>query len=165
MKNNFYFVQDFYNKQKIFNDQKKSFEKLKKSFEKEMEAIFGLNNQSDSVSFFNANSDFNETYIVKKRVRTYIKWNFEKLIKNLGKKVSSQVISKKYFVNDMYGLIKYLKECNVDPKIFKSYISIEYSLDEKELDNLELLGKVSKDQIKDCFEISFSKPWYTIEKS
>lgn len=163
MKNKFYFVQDFYNKQREFILRKNAFDQLKKSFEKEMELVFAESG-TNSISF-SIGSDFNETYIVKKRVRTYIKWNFEKLIKNLGKKISSQVISKKYFINDIYGLIKYLKECNVDPKIFKSYISVEYSLDEKELDNLELLGKVSKDQIKDCFEISFSKPWYTIEKS
>lgn len=156
-------VRDFYNKQKEFSDIKKAFDQFKKSFEEEMELVFA-ESKTDSVSF-SVGSDYkDELFVVKKRCRTYIKWNFQKLAKNLGNKLFKQVVNKKYIVNDMLGLIEYLKSCNVDPNIFKKYIDVEYSLNEAELDNLELLGKVKAEQLEGCFNLSFSKPWYSVEK-
>lgn len=156
-------VRDFYNKQMEFSDIKKAFDQFKKSFEEEMELVFA-ESKTDSVSF-SVGSDYkDELFVVKKRRRTYIKWNFQKLAKNLGNKLFKQVVNKKYIVNDMFGLIEYLKSCNVDPNIFKKYIDVEYSLNEAELDNLELLGKVKAEQLEGCFNLSFSKPWYSVEK-
>ena len=156
-------VRNFYNKQMEFSDIKKAFDQFKKSFEEEMELVFA-ESKTDSVSF-SVGSDYkDELFVVKKRRRTYIKWNFQKLAKNLGNKLFKQVVNKKYIVNDMLGLIKYLKSCNVDPNIFKKYIDVEYSLNEAELDNLELLGKVKAEQLEGCFNLSFSKPWYSVEK-
>jgi len=156
-------VRNFYNKQMEFSDIKKAFDQFKKSFEEEMELVFA-ESKTDSVSF-SVGSDYkDELFVVKKRRRTYIKWNFQKLAKNLGNKLFKQVVNKKYIVNDMLGLIEYLKSCNVDPNIFKKYIDVEYSLNEAELDNLELLGKVKAEQLEGCFNLSFSKPWYSVEK-
>ncbi len=156
-------VRNFYNKQREFSDIKKAFDQLKKSFEKEMELVF-TESGTDSVSF-SVGSDYEDgLFVVKKRCRTYIKWNFQKLATNLGNKLFKQVVNKKYIVNDMFGLIEYLKSCNVDPNIFKKYIDVEYSLNEAELDNLELLGKVKAEQLEGCFNLSFSKPWYSVEK-
>ena len=156
-------VRDFYNKQMEFSDIKKAFDQFKKSFEEEMELVFA-ESKTDSISF-SVGSDYkDELFVVKKRCRTYIKWNFQKLAINLGNKLFKQVVNKKYIVNDMLGLIKYLKSCNVDPNIFKKYIDVEYSLNESELDNLELLGKVKAEQLEGCFNLSFSKPWYSVEK-
>ena len=156
-------VRNFYNKQMEFSDIKKAFDQFKKSFEEEMELVFA-ESKTDSVSF-SVGSDYkDELFVVKKRRRTYIKWNFQKLAKNLGNKLFKQVVNKKYIVNDMLGLIEYLKSCNVDPNIFKKYIDVEYSLNEAELDNLELLGKVKAEQLEGCFDLSFSKPWYSVEK-
>lgn len=156
-------VRDFYNKQREFSDIKKAFDQFKKSFEEEMELIFA-ESKTDSVSFSIGSDYKDELFVVKKRCRTYIKWNFQKLAKNLGNKLFKQVVNKKYIVNDMLGLIEYLKSCNVDPNIFKKYIDVEYSLNEAELDNLELLGKVKAEQLEGCFNLSFSKPWYSVEK-
>ena len=156
-------VRNFYNKQMEFSDIKKAFDQFKKSFEEEMELVFA-ESKTDSVSF-SVGSDYkDELFVVKKRRRTYIKWNFQKLAKNLGNKLFKQVVNKKYIINDMLGLIEYLKSCNVDPNIFKKYIDVEYSLNEAELDNLELLGKVKAEQLEGCFNLSFSKPWYSVEK-
>ena len=156
-------VRNFYDKQREFSDIKKAFDQLKKSFEKEMELVFA-ESKTDSISFSIGSDYKDELFVVKKRCRTYIKWNFQKLAKNLGNKLFKQVVNKKYIVNDMLGLIEYLKSCNVDPNIFKKYIDVEYSLNEAELDNLELLGKVKAEQLEGCFDLSFSKPWYSVEK-
>ena len=163
MKNEAEVVRNFYNKQREFFDTKKAFDQLKKSFEKEMELVFA-ESEADSISFSVASDCGNDFFVVKKRCRTYIKWNFLKLAINLGNKLFKQVVNKKYIVNDMLGLIEYLKSCNVDPSIFKKYIDVEYSLNEAELDNLELLGKVKPEQLEGCFNLSFSKPWYSVEK-
>lgn len=163
MSNRAEIVRNFYNKQREFSDIKKAFDQFKKSFEEEMELVFA-ESKTDSVSF-SVGSDYkDELFVVKKRCRTYIKWNFKKLAKNLGNKLFKQVVNKKYIVNDMLGLIEYLKSCNVDPNIFKKYIDVEYSLNEAELDNLESLGKVKAEQLEGCFNLSFSKPWYSVEK-
>lgn len=163
MRNRAEIVRNFYNKQREFSDTKKAFDQLKKSFEEEMELVF-VKSKTDSVSFSIGSDYKDELFVVKKRCRTYIKWNFQKLAINLGNKLFKQVVNKKYIVNDMLGLIEYLKSCNVDPNIFKKYIDIEYSLNEAELDNLELLGKVKAEQLEGCFDLSFSKPWYSVEK-
>lgn len=156
-------VRNFYDKQREFSDIKKAFDQLKKSFEKEMELVFA-ESKTDSISFSIGYDYKDELFVVKKRCRTYIKWNFKKLAINLGNKLFKQVVNKKYIVNDMLELIEYLKSCNVDPNIFKKYIDVEYSLNEAELDNLELLGKVKAEQLEGCFDLSFSKPWYSVEK-
>lgn len=156
-------VRIFYNKQREFSDIKRAFDQLKKSFEKEMELVFAESG-TDSVSF-SVGSDYkDELFVVKKRCRTYIKWNFQKLAENLGNKLFRQIVNKKYIINNMPELIEYLKDCNVDPNVFKKYIDVEYSLNEAELDNLESLGKVKAEQLEGCFNLSFSKPWYSVEK-
>lgn len=164
MRNKAEVVRNFYNKQREFSDTKKAFDQLKKSFEKEMELVFAESG-TDSVSFSVGSDDCkDELFVVKRRCRTYIKWNFQKLAENLGNKLFRQVVNKKYIINNMSGLIEYLKDCNVDPNVFKKYIDVEYSLNEAELDNLELLGKVKSEQLEGCFNLSFSKPWYSVEK-
>lgn len=163
MRNKAEVVRNFYNKQKEFSDIKKAFDQLKKSFEKEMGLVFA-ESETDSVSFSIGSDYKDESFVVKKRCRIYIKWNFQKLAENLGNKLFRQIVNKKYVVSDMLGLVEYLKSCNVDPNIFKKYIDVEYSLNESELDNLELLGKVKAEQLEGCFNISFSKPWYSVEK-
>ena len=64
----------------------------------------------------------------------------------------------------MLGLITYLQECGVDPKIFKSFISVEESVDVKELERLEELGKISKEQLKGCYSVKCQKPYYQVRK-
>ena len=89
-------------------------------------------------------------------------FNADKLEKVLGKKISDNVIIKKYEIVDMFGLIAYLKECNVDPKIFKSFLSVTKSVDVKELERLDELGKISIEQLNGCYTVNKQKPYFTV---
>lgn len=109
----------------------------------------------------------NESVIlkVKKIQRKTIIWNAIKLFKQLSKKkkVRDQIIKKKYFVFDMEGLIEYLKECDVDPKIFKSFLEVDMSVNENILNNLHDLGEITKEDILGCYEIKKSNSYWSVK--
>ena len=48
----------------------------------------------------------------------------------LRKSIASKVIEKRYEIIDIEGLVEYLKTCNVDPQIFKSFIDVIVAFDE-----------------------------------
>ena len=62
----------------------------------------------------------------------------------------------------MNALTAYLKECDVDPKIFKSFISVSKSVDVQELDRLEEIGKITAEQVKGCYTIKKQNPYFTV---
>jgi len=62
----------------------------------------------------------------------------------------------------MVGLITYLKECGIDPKVFKSFISVRKTVDTKELDRLEELGMITAEQIKGCYTVKNQNPYFTV---
>lgn len=99
---------------------------------------------------------------VKSIRRKTVDWNADKLKKALEKKLFSKVVRKTYTINDMEGLVKYLKSCGVDPKKFKSFISVETEVDGKEIDKLYSVGGITKEQIKGCYEVNMSDPYIRI---
>lgn len=103
---------------------------------------------------------------VKKIQKKVIIWNTNKLFKKLSKKKKARdkVIQKKYFIFDMEGLVKYLKECNVDPKIFKSFLEVDMSVNENALNNLHDLGEISKKDISGCYEVKKYNPYWTVRR-
>ena len=62
----------------------------------------------------------------------------------------------------MPALVTYLKECGVDPKIFKSFIVTTKSVDTKELDRLEEIGKITTSQVQGCYTVKNQKPYFTV---
>lgn len=104
---------------------------------------------------------------VKKVQRKTIVWNVPKLLKKLknkSSKIKDQVFSKKYYILDIEGLVAYLKECDVDPKIFKSFLEVDISVNESALNNLHAIGKIQKSDIKGCYELNKSKPYWTVKR-
>lgn len=98
---------------------------------------------------------------VTKVRRKKLIWKFEKLKQNISKQLYKEVVNKTYKVNDMDGLIKYLKQCGVDAKKFKKFIDVEESMDEAELDRMYETGKISKEdkaQLGKCCDFEISKP-------
>lgn len=114
-------------------------------------------------SFILQADNLNEHDLIISRVqKSSVEFNPDKLEKVLGKRLSEQVIVKRYEVTDMASLVAYLKECGVDPKIFKSFITTLKSVDVQELDRLEDLGKITVEQVKDCYTIKRQKPYFTV---
>ena len=89
--------------------------KGKNSFEIELD---------EGVGYYTNHMKLNVTRIRTKRVT----WLLDKLKQKLGKDTYKDVVDKTYTVNDIQGLIKYLKSCGVDAKKFKKFIDVDETL-------------------------------------
>ena len=88
-----------------------------------------------------------------------ITWDIDKLKKKLDKKVIKKIITKKYTINDMNGLVEYLKECGVNPKKFKKFLTVDEELNDVELNRLYDLGEIDKEQVNGCYKVEMSEPY------
>lgn len=156
------FIKEYFDKQEKFKVIQAKFEDAKKNFYQNMNKIFEKLNDATKDFTFNTYGEM-ETYKVSKVQKVKVLFDVSALEKALGN-LSSQVIRKEYKIVDMFGLSKYLRECKVDPKIFKSFISVNKSVDEDELDKLEELGKITKEQIEGCYSIQVQTPYFTVKK-
>lgn len=102
------------------------------------------------------------TVTVTKVRRKKITWNIEELKKKLSKEKFAIVVNKEYTVIDMPGLVKYLKQCGVDPKKFKKFINVSETLDETKLDTMYETGKLKQEEIKGCYTVGISEPYFRI---
>ena len=112
----------------------------------------------EGISFYT-----NPTKVIVTRVRTKkISWFVEKLKEKLDKKTYNEIVDKTYTINDIEGLIKYLKSCGVDAKKFKKFIEVNEEVDETKLNNLYDRGEIKKKQIEDCYEVKLGEPYIRI---
>lgn len=147
-----------------FKAEKESFEAEKSLFETSADEFFNsFGKDSIEVPVVNALSP-GIAYLVTRVQRTSITWDIKMLKEKLGRKLSKEVLTKRYEIIDFEGLVEYLKECNVDPNRFKSYLNVDESVNVRKLDELESLGKISKDQIEGCYLVDCSKPFYQVRK-
>lgn len=97
------------------------------------------------------------------RVRTKkVTWLLDKLKQKVGKDIYSDVVNKTYTVNDMQGLIRYLKTCGVDPKKFKRFIDVTEELDEIKLDTYYETGALKTKDIEGCYTVKMGEPYIRI---
>ena len=89
--------------------------------------------------------------------------DIDALENNLSKEMSKDVIDKSYTITDINRLIIYLKSCGVDPKVFKSFINVTKTVDEKKLDKLADLGLIRKEQLEGCYTLKRKKPYFTVK--
>lgn len=150
----------FLEKQKQFKQVQSKFDELKAQFNSDMEDYFECNNINSKLSF--ESESYVGNLVVSRVQKSSVVFDAGKLEKALGKELSECVIEKRYEIADMFGLIKYLKECGVDPKIFKSFLLVTKTVDTKELDRLEEIGKISKEQVRGCYTIKSQKPYFTV---
>lgn len=101
--------------------------------------------------------------VVNRIEKTSISWDAEKLERKLERDIAKKVINKKYHISDMKGLAAYLRECGVDPKIFKKFLTIERTVDEKMINKLGDTGYLSIRQIAGCYTVNKQRPYYTIK--
>lgn len=97
------------------------------------------------------------------RVRTKkVVWLLDKLKKKLTKEIYKEIVDKTYTVNDMNGLIKYLKTCGVDPKRFKKFIDVEEEINQVKMDFYYDTGKVKQSDVDGCYEVKMGEPYIRI---
>lgn len=112
----------------------------------------------EGISFYT-----NPKKVIVTRIRTKkVFWLVEKLKEKLDKKTYNKIVDKTYTINDIEGLIKYLKSCGVDAKKFKKFIEVNEEVDGTELNSLYDRGEIKKKQIEDCYEIKLGEPYIRI---
>ena len=150
-------VLKFFEKQKKFKQVQSQFNELKAQFNSDMEDYF----ECEGISKMTIDEFIDGNLVVNRIQKSSVEFDADKLEKALGK-LAQNVVLKRYEIIDMIGLIAYLKECGVDPKIFRSFLNVSKSVDTQELDRLEELGKITADQIKGCYTINCQNPYFTI---
>lgn len=107
-----------------------------------------------------ANYYTNHTKVRVTRVRQRkITWFLDKLKQKLGKDTYKDVVDKTYTINDIQGLIKYLKSCGVDPKKFKKFIDVDETLNEAKLNTYYETGALKKSDIEGCYDVKVGEPY------
>lgn len=158
-------VRNFLIEQTVLKNMKENFENVKEQFYKDMDRYFESQELDNNSSVVFEYPMLGEGALKVTRIqRATVDFKVDKLEKVLPKKVAKKVIIKRYEVIDMQGLTSYLKKCNVDPQVFKSFLSVSKCVDTKEIDKLEELGKISIEQLKGCYSVKKSNPYYTVSE-
>lgn len=155
------FVKEFYNEQKEFKERQERFNTIKQLFYNDAEELFNYEGISKLV-IDNDDLEGNEL-VVNKVQKTSVIFDIDALENNLSKKMCKDVIDKSYTITDINRLIVYLKSCGVDPKVFKSFINVSKTVDEKKLDKLANLGLINKEQLEGCYTLKRQKPYFTVK--
>lgn len=141
---------------------KKNVEENNLTMKQEAENIIGLMQKKNRNNFsIKIETDtMNETMLKFTKVTTKkIVWNIKKLKQKLRKEICDEVVEKTYYITDMKSLVVYLKECGVSAKEFKKYIDVQERVNEKKIDNLSEIGKIGREDIEGCYDITLGKPY------
>ena len=155
-------IMNFFQKQKRFKQIQTRFCEIKADFYNDMEDYFKCNNIDGKLTIECNELADAQSFVVTRIQSSRVEFNPDKLEKALGKELSRDVIQKHYEIVDMNGLVTYLKECGIDPKVFKSFVSARKTVNTKELDKLEELGKITAEQIKGCYTVKSQSPYFTV---
>lgn len=151
---------EFFTAKKEHDQMQKEFDERKKLFYEDMGEYFykkGCSSAKFSIDKFDGCQ-----LTVKRVAKTSIEWDAVKLEKRIDKSIAKQVIKKQYRISDMYGLIQYLKSCGVDPLIFKKFILVDKTVDEKAVERLGDTGQLTASQISGCYTVKTHNPYFTI---
>lgn len=155
------FVKEFYNEQKEFKERQERFNTIKQLFYNDAEELFNCEGV-DKLVVDNEDLEGNEL-VVNRVQKTSVIFDIDALENNLSKEMSKDVIDKSYTITDINRLIIYLKSCGVDPKVFKSFINVTKTVDEKKLDKLADLGLIRKEQLEGCYTLKRQKPYFVVK--
>lgn len=144
--------------------QKKDFDKYyNETRKKEQLAIsnFMFSNLKDNVNTFDIGVGDKSIKVTKVRTKKII-WDIEKLKQRIPKKLIKQFVNKTYTINNMQGLIEYLKQCGVDARKFKKFIEVTEEVDNDKLNNLSELGEIKAKDLNGCYELQLGEPYIKI---
>lgn len=153
---------EFVKYQRQFKFLQTRFEETKKEFYELMNKCFDEKHFNGS-AITDCSDVAGNAVIVTKVQKSKVIFDVARLKKALGKKLSKDVVTKRYEVADMPGLIEYLKGCNVDPKVFSSFLVVTEEVDTKALEKLEELGRVNLADIKGCYKVETKGVYFTVK--
>lgn len=134
--------------EKKYNERRKELQNIIQGYinKKGMEYFKFLANTG---MFKKANSQLRVRNVVSKKII----WDTNALKKKLNKEAYNKVVTKTYTINDMEGLIEYLKSCGVNPKAFKSFLTITENVNQKMIDDLGAQGDIDIKKLQGCYEV------------
>ena len=135
---------------KKVQEEYKALEKEKDELSKDLRNFMFVNGISE-FDFEKESLDGRSVVTVKNIKKVTVTFDADKLEKRLDKELCNEFIEKKYEINNIEGLVKYLKSCGVDPKEFKKYINVEKKVNNKKLDEISNLGDITEEDLKGCF--------------
>lgn len=148
-------VVELYKARAQFDEIQKSYEEQKKRLTTTIKNYMYCNKGcNEGFSFHVGSKDENKLLKVSKIEPTSIVWDADKVEQALDKESSKQVIEKTYVVNDMEGLVSYLKSCGVNPKRFKSFIDVQKSVNVEVLEQLNAIGTIDKEDLEGCYDLN-----------
>lgn len=157
----------YFTEKESFSKIETSFKKTKAIFYNEIDKAIGAEDEitvhyiEDETSSKAKQTVF---FNIKKVIRTSVTFHADKLKESLSKEIQKRVISKSYTVNNMDGLVAMLKEYGVNPKEFKKFIDVRESVNVQELERLEAIGKIDKEEIEGCYTVSISSTSYKVNR-
>lgn len=156
-------VYNYFKQQANFKKNEAEYKKCQIEFNEKMNEYFdGLSvNRRKNASFKLSNGNVIK---VTRVAPAKINWLPDKLRSKVTKPIWKQIAKKRYEISDIDGLISYLKTCNVNPKIFKSFIEVTETIDSKSIERLSELGKIKTNDIKGCYIVECSKPYYKLKE-
>lgn len=155
-------VRAFFKRHEKYKAIESQYKALQAEFTEAMDEYFGsLSAGRKNALFEDIDGDLIQ---VSKVERTTIEWLPEKLRKRVTLPVWRKLVRKHYEVTDMPGLIQYLKSCGVDPNIFKAFINVTETVDEKAIERLGDLGELTPHNIAGCYLVHTSKPYYKLKR-
>jgi hypothetical protein len=99
--------------------------------------------------------DDSAAFRATKTTNTNIEFFPDKLKEILPKDVYKRVINKTVKINDVEGVIKFLKGYGVPAREFKNFISTDEAVSIEKIDNLIEIGEITIDSIQGCYKVDY----------
>ena len=131
-----------------FKDYKSNFENQKEKLQNKIKDYTDKNNLEE----FGIESKLG-MFKIRPVINKKIIWDIDKLSGKLDKEILNEITDKQYTINDMDGLITYLKSCGVNPRKFKEFLNIDKKINDKKVDELCQLGDITENDITGCYEV------------
>lgn len=120
--------------------------------------------KQDKFEFSNESLISNAFYSVSLVSPKQVEFDIEKLEGKLDKELVNEFVDKTYTINDMQGLVLYLKSCGVNPKKFKTFVNVQKKVNNKKLEQLSALGDITEKDIKGCYSVRLSSRYVKIQE-
>ena len=149
----------FKNAESVMNDMKSDFNaSMNALFEQQEKNLKGISVSFETDGF----GEVSQTVTATQIANTSIIWDIPILKRVLGKKLAKQCVSKKYEIVDFPGMVEYLKSLGAKPDEFSKFLNVTESVNEKQLDKLSDLGVIALDDMRECYTVKKSTPYFKI---
>lgn len=134
------------------------FEQKVAEFQKKIEANKAkISQELGRKNRFEAKVDENTQFVVTKNVKTNLEFFEDQVQAKFDKKTYNKVINKTVVVENLSGLIKWLKRYGADPKEFKSYIKTIKEVDPHKIDQLIEIEEIKIEDLQGCYKVEFAE--------